>query len=268
MHRFLILLAFTCGSSWGWQVTSTPSQTVLLELYTSEGCSSCPAADRWLSSLKKHPGLWKTFIPVAFHVDYWDWIGWPDRFATAENSDRQRQYQLEGGTRAVYTPGFVVNGEEWRDWFEQGSNTLPPSVRNNGDMNSNLNAGVLTVQVTGRNVLATYQPPHQLKVSDGPFLLELAISGFDQQSHIGAGENRGKILIHDFVVLHHQNSRGSSTLGSVATPETPTESPRWHWQFQLPEAVIKNGGKQAINAWVRLDKQQAPLQAVGGWWPP
>ena len=58
---------------------STPQRVGLLELYTSEGCSSCPPAEAWLSTLKQDPGLWKNYVPVNFHVTYWDNLGWPDR---------------------------------------------------------------------------------------------------------------------------------------------------------------------------------------------
>lgn len=93
---------------------STKEQTGLLELYTSEGCSSCPPADRWLARLKEHPDLWRSFIPMALHVDYWDYIGWQDRFASAAHSKRQRRYAQEKSLTTVYTPGFLYNGQEWR----------------------------------------------------------------------------------------------------------------------------------------------------------
>ena len=62
---------------------STARQTSLLELYTSEGCSSCPPAEAWLSGLKDNPGLWRDFVPVAFHVDYWNYLGWRDKWSRA-----------------------------------------------------------------------------------------------------------------------------------------------------------------------------------------
>ena len=55
------------------------TRTTLLELFTSEGCSSCPPAEKWLSQLKSNPDLWKKIVPIAFHVDYWDHLGWRDR---------------------------------------------------------------------------------------------------------------------------------------------------------------------------------------------
>jgi len=71
---------------------SRESQTALLELYTSEGCSSCPPAEVGWSKLKTSAGLWLDFVPIAFHVDYWDDLGWPDPFATPTASKRQRAY--------------------------------------------------------------------------------------------------------------------------------------------------------------------------------
>jgi hypothetical protein len=96
---------------------SSDSQTTLIELFTSEGCSSCPPADAWISHLKDSPDLWKKIVPVAFHVDYWNNLGWRDRFARPEFTARQRRYVAAWHGDSVYTPGFVVNGQEWRGWF-------------------------------------------------------------------------------------------------------------------------------------------------------
>src|SRR5256886_7314986 len=89
---------------------------MFVELFTSEGCSSCPPADAWISQLKESPDLWKKIVPVVFHVDYWDNLGWRDRFAKPEFTERQRRYVAACRGDSVYTPGFVVNGREWRDW--------------------------------------------------------------------------------------------------------------------------------------------------------
>ena len=95
---------------------SSESQVSLVELFTSEGCSSCPPAEKWLSDLKAAPGLWKHFVPVAFHVDYWDYLGWRDPWASKAFSDRQRAYAQLWRGDSIYTPGFVLNGQEWRSW--------------------------------------------------------------------------------------------------------------------------------------------------------
>jgi hypothetical protein len=78
---------------------------------------SCPPADEWLGRQKEATELWQRLIPLAFHVDYWDYLGWWDRFASAEFSQRQRDYRHSGGLGSVYTPGVVVNGQEWRGWY-------------------------------------------------------------------------------------------------------------------------------------------------------
>src|ERR1043166_2523994 len=89
---------------------SSGKQTALLELYPSEGCSSCPPAESWLSRLTKSSGLWKEFVPLAFHVDYWDNLGWPAPCAAGQFSDRQRAYAQSWHSRRIYTPEFVLNG--------------------------------------------------------------------------------------------------------------------------------------------------------------
>lgn len=96
--------AATCSA------TSGATRNRLIELYTSEGCSSCPPADRWLSQLPRDFGV----VPLAFHVDYWDRLGWKDRFAQAAFSQRQRDRNRGFGW--VYTPQLMLDGEDFRSW--------------------------------------------------------------------------------------------------------------------------------------------------------
>lgn len=95
--------------------------TPVIELYTSEGCSSCPSADQWLSTLKGKP-----VVAQAFHVAYWDYIGWVDRFAKPQHTERQRQLAAANGLRGIYTPQLVRNGLDWRDYA--GAVTAPNEV--------------------------------------------------------------------------------------------------------------------------------------------
>jgi hypothetical protein len=94
----LLAVAFRIAPAAGeaMMFTSPTTQVPLIELYTSEGCSSCPPADRWLSALTQDARLWQGMVPVAFHVDYWDDIGWKDRFASPNHGLRQRHYALTG----------------------------------------------------------------------------------------------------------------------------------------------------------------------------
>ena len=96
------LMAASCIGTAG----SAQSSPVVVELFTSQGCSSCPPADEMLHELAAHDDV----IALAFHVDYWDYIGWRDTFGSAENTARQNAYARAAGSRTVYTPQFVVGG--------------------------------------------------------------------------------------------------------------------------------------------------------------
>jgi len=98
------------------QSESAATPPRLLELYTSEGCDSCPPTDDWLSRASKEPGV----VAVAFHVDYWDRLGWRDRFALGEFTQRQREQVQRSGARYAYTPQVFLNGSDW-----QGRGALP-----------------------------------------------------------------------------------------------------------------------------------------------
>src|SRR5271169_1771254 len=93
--------------------SSGSARVALIELFTSEGCSSCPPADRWLAALRDDPGLWREFVPVEFHVNYWDGLGWRDRLSTREFTAREYAYASAWGASNVFTPCFVRNGERW-----------------------------------------------------------------------------------------------------------------------------------------------------------
>ena len=167
--------------------SSGTDRVALIELYTSEGCSSCPPADRWLSRLKDSPQLWREFTPIAFHVDYWDYIGWSDPYASAAHSARQRRYASEGGARAVYTPGVFRDGLEWRDW--RGGNEPIPADDRAGDLRIRVNDRQVDVEFLG-----THSAADTLTVS-------IAVVGMGLTSRVTAGENEGRTLRHDFVAL-------------------------------------------------------------------
>lgn len=81
---------------------------VVLELFTSQGCSSCPPADDYLTTLMENPQV----VALALHVDYWDYIGWEDKFAQAAFTARQKSYAKAIGSRTIYTPQFIINGAD------------------------------------------------------------------------------------------------------------------------------------------------------------
>src|SRR6266702_6337218 len=185
---------------------SGDTQSSLIELFTSEGCSSCPPAEKWLSALKSSSDLWKKAVPVAFHVDYWDHLGWRDRFAKPEFTSRQQRYAAAWGGDSVYTPGFVVSGKEWRGWF--GGNAMPIT---------STKVGVLRVSVgDDGKVSATFGPE---TMQARPLALNVALLGTDLESDVKRGENSGRKLRHDFVVLQlaksEMTNQGNLWTGTV-----------------------------------------------------
>src|SRR3954463_12916141 len=117
--RFLlaVLAALFAAVAHGEKCTarSGDKTAALVELYTSEGCDSCPPADRWLSALgaSYRPEL---LVPLALHVDYWDYIGWKDPYARREFSQRQRRLSQLQRVALVYTPQVVLQGADFRAW--------------------------------------------------------------------------------------------------------------------------------------------------------
>ena len=214
----------------------------LLELYTSEGCSSCPPADRWISKLREDPRLWREVVPVAFHVDYWDYIGWPDRFASPAFGARQREYARPRRVSTVYTPGFVLAGEEWRNWFFR-----PVLKVDNAEK-----AGKLTLDVDGQQATMSFVPSTPVA---GALNLHVAVLGFDLKTEVRAGENGGRTLEHDFVVL------GYRTLPTTRDEGLHTAG------FTLPP-VKTESHRKAVAAWLSAPGDPWPVQVVGGWLGP
>ena len=240
----IALLALACSGALGAaptestvRLSSAGKNVTLVELFTSEGCSSCPPADRWLSGLKEDARLWNDYVPVAFHVDYWDYIGWRDRFASASYSNRQRRYAREGGVNTVYTPGMFRAGQEWRGWYRgqrPGADTAP--------------AGALNVEISDDRVSVAYQAEN---AADEKLVVHVAILGMDLESQVSAGENNGRTLRHDFVVL-----------GLASTPLSSAGN-RYSAQLELPGATSP-ASRHAVAAWISTADRQAPIQAVGG----
>lgn len=171
------------------------AQTVpLLELYTSEGCSSCPPADKWMSGLKLSNNK---VVPLAFHVDYWDYIGWKDKFSKSEYSDRQRKTAAFGGAGFVYTPQFVFNG---RDFRGSDSSRLNQGVENSLKLASRANLTLNAANQSNGEILIT-ATAQAVKTSDVKNAdIFIAIYENKLVSQVNAGENNGRELKHDYVV--------------------------------------------------------------------
>lgn len=172
----------------GCTVRSGASVPPVVELYTSEGCSSCPPADRWLSTLTRQPEV----IALAFHVDYWDHLGWKDPFGSPAHTQRQYQQQAVNGSRFSYTPQVTINGVDSRQWRSLRPPLAVPSA-----------ASPVQVRLSrdGDHYTAVVQP-----TADAPGRLAAywAVTENQQVSAVRAGENRGETLTHDFVVREYR----------------------------------------------------------------
>jgi hypothetical protein len=214
------LLSLLCSKlSFAWQ---SSGQAGLIELYTSEGCSSCPPADAWVSSLKARPGLWKDFVPVVFHVDYWDNLGWPDKFAKPSFAARQRAYARLWKTSTVYTPAVVIQG------LQSGLREQGLGVRESLQASWSLNELQLTTSVAA------------------PAIVHAAWLAMDVRTDVKRGENAGKTLVHNFVVLEHQ------VLGANE------KSKKW----RLSPPTSSAAPIAALAVWLEVDNK--PVVATGG----
>jgi hypothetical protein len=217
---------------------SGPEHVALIELFSSEGCSSCPPADKWVSSLTNASGLWRDFVPVTFHVDYWDGLGWPDRFASPANTARQHAYAQFWRSRSVYTPGFVLNGKEWSGYQAPGAKSG-----------------------SGGKLEATSTATHSVHIAytfdagtaASPIVFHAAWLGFGLVNDVRRGENAGRKLGHDFVALAHAEKLSSTVAG-------PSETTL---RLDPPKAAGTN--RVALAVWVQDAKTGRVLQAAGDW---
>jgi hypothetical protein len=180
------------------QAVSGERTTALVELYTSEGCDSCPPADRWLSSLPARGYTLERVVPIALHVDYWDYIGWKDPYAQQRFTARQRKLAQLTRNAIVYTPQVLLQGRDFRRWgtpaFDDALasiNARPARARIALALHGN-RGGALDVEVNAELLDGAQK---------GATSLYLAAYQGKLESKVSAGENRGRILEHDFVVF-------------------------------------------------------------------
>jgi hypothetical protein len=187
--------------------------------------------------LKSDPQLWQSIVPLAFHVDYWNYLGWRDPFSDSKFSQRQRLYARKGYVNTVYTPGMFKNGREWRRWYSQRTVNAPAQNR----------VGVLSATIEKGRIAASFDPVLSL---DQPIVLNIALLGFDLSTQVPAGENRGKNLQHDFVVLTWKR--------------THSKNAPYTWTVETDNFNNMSQAK-GIAFWLSKPDDPTPIQATGGW---
>jgi hypothetical protein len=183
------LLSMSCGAFAAQDACSAasgPAITPVMELYTSEGCSSCPPADKWLSSLKG-----SGMVVQAFHVGYWDYIGWVDRFAAPAYTKRQHEVAERNKLRGVYTPQAVLNGQDLPAWGPRPPGGKEPA-----------RAAIVLTRLGADQFEAVVTPVATRQLSPS-WSAYWTVTEHGHNSKVQAGENTGAFLKHDFVVRQY-----------------------------------------------------------------
>ncbi len=209
----------------------------LLELYSTQSCSSCPPAQEWVLQLKDHPELWKKFVPVVYHVDYWDYLGWKDPYSNAKYTQRQKAYADAWSSNRIYTPMFVLDAKEWR-------------ARKPNEL--------IKQRKTKDRLRASERPDQSFEVEfqcseTGDLILHSAILGNDIETNVKAGENRGKKLKHGFLVLEANHRPLTKKKGIYKA--------RVHFSEKAKQAKNKS-----VVFWVQQKQGLKILQTLGANW--
>lgn len=231
------------------EARSGAQRTPVIELFTSEGCSSCPPADQWLSTLKG-----QAVVAQAFHVGYWDYIGWVDRFATQANTARQNEVARANHLNNIYTPQIVRDGKDWPLWrtesLLQGSRAASFSgakFLNAAPRAAQANT-TAQVAIAIQRIAQTDQYTARVTPADGVshWSAYWTVTEHGHNSKVKSGENKGEFLQHDFVVRQYVpvgRYEGAQTLSFASIAPQP-------------------GHVRQINLVVHDSRSGEPLQAL------
>ena len=245
---FVLLAA--CGPAAAAQCSaaSATHRVPLLELYTSEGCSSCPPADRWFSALPEKGLTTREVVALAFHVDYWNYLGWSDPFSKPEYSERQRSASVRNRARFVYTPQLLLDGRDYRraiflDDISDRVNAIgreKPAAAIRLEQSAEGNTALLV-----RGEVAVPDAAQRANARAYVALYENRLS-----NQVTAGENHGKRLQHDFVVRELSPLRSPGPDGNL----------EFQHRFSLDEAWQRDN--LHIAAFVQNERSGRTLQAL------
>lgn len=216
---------------------SGDARVPLLELYTSEGCDSCPPADRWVSELRKQGLATGRVIPLSFHVDYWNHIGWKDPFSDRKYSERQHEISSRNRSTFVYTPQLVLNGKDTRG-LQHGNFAGELSALNEqapgATIALNLNrSDPSRFAVMGDAVVADTKQQENAEIF-------VALVENDLVTNVKAGENRGKTLHHDFVVREIIGPLKADAKGAVKIDHAFNLKQDWKASDSMLVAFVQN----------------------------
>jgi len=235
-----LIVAFCITNISAKQFNSGKLKVSLIELYTSQSCSSCPPAESWLTSLKSSKNLWKRFIPVSYHVSYWNHLHWKDTFSKEQFSRRQRDYHrvIKGG---VYTPQIVLNGKDKKSW----RNIRKAMGLFNEKIPGNLSVNI-DKEYKNAEVIFKSQGHHKDLVCYGAYL---------ESGHpikVTSGENRGKVIEQDFIVI------------DLFQKEALKKNNHYSCHLNIKINQTKNAKEKSMAFWLINKKTYQVVQATGG----
>jgi hypothetical protein len=233
----IMICAVTPAQAAMCNAASGSTRVALLELYTSEGCDSCPPADRWVSALPSRGFDARRVVTLAYHVDYWNYLGWKDPFAQARHTERQRHANNRIRNRTIYTPQLMLDGKDYRanlsiSDFERriaAANGEKPGA----DITLSMHAAAGALEASANVKL------HRNDAGAGVFL---ALAENRLASQVSAGENRGKRLEHDFVV----RELAGPFAAHVAVHHRFRIAPAWKTRDLAVAAFVQDGATGAV----------------------
>ena len=228
---------------------SGPTVTPVIELFTSEGCSSCPPADKWASTFRDKSNQGAAVVQ-AFHVGYWDYIGWVDRFAAPAYTNRQRDIVMREGLRSAYTPMAVLNGKHLPSWFKVASGSPDAVVRAANKEPARARIELQQLGTDQFEASVTPLQPTSAWATPAAWSAYWTVTENDHDSKIQAGENKGEFLKHDFVVRQYTQA------GDYKTAEAAPQKLTFRSIAPTP------GHPRQINLVVFDPKTGATLQAL------
>ncbi|AMO99463.1 hypothetical protein CAter282_1579 [Collimonas arenae] len=175
---------------------SPANRVALVELYSSEGCNSCPPADQWLSKVGAQAKA-NRIVPLALHVDYWDNLGWKDRFGDHRFTVRQQELAAFANSRVVYTPEIFVGGKELRRWSSDGAFDGAISKITAQPAPADISIKLASTAVRTFDLTSNVKLRQDSKDSHNAYV---ALYENKLVSKVSAGENGGVTLHHDYVV--------------------------------------------------------------------
>jgi hypothetical protein len=218
---------------------SGANTAALVELYTSEGCNSCPPADDWLRGLPRAGFGPDRVVPLSLHVDYWDYIGWKDPYANRGFTARQREIAAITKARVVYTPQVVLAGRDYRGWSSRRD--FADAVKT---VNSTPAQADIALTLSGGAFRAKANVAETGARADAAFYIAAYENGLSNR--VTAGENRGVTLHHDFVVRQWWGPIAFDAAGTA----------------ELARPIEANAAKGGLAAFVQNRRNGDVLQAL------